>query len=581
MKLIKRIFLLCLLFSTLFLTACGIEVSTNMNIEDNFHGKRVISCFVSKQDMASYFKGDVKNIDSMLENNYPDCFLYSKKETTHGTEFIFEIPFQSMEDYEASVSSVLHFSPEIEYSYTDSLFSNGITLKENFTSVDLLRWFEILLSEEYSVKKSQLSSLWDVKDTYVTWKQEPYKSKTEKIDISYSSQLAFDGIDIFTEETDERMFERKICFQIPTNTLNTEVLNLKSTFEALKPESATAEWTTTKNGNNYEITFQAESFEDISHTTSQIFMVPEQEVNASSTFADYRLLHFDLTRMEALDFSHFVCNEQEEVPVRYYYKPNSMTKTKTVKMQKEINNSFEDKRVKNGFYLLYEGNCQTLSVGYLGTMTIPTNSYSIQTTLKDNEKLERSFVFQLHNILTDEETSQLTSFFEKNNTSNLNMSMEEKGEICTLTIDQTGTKDHLNYSSRILFGSENNSVIYKKNASLLSPMQDISVTETIDLSYFLGNAGSEISGEYTLIQENGHTIKDFAIHSDICDVQTKESTDTSHHASIRGTSFTAEYVGTAYYTPGILFFILFIAFLGISLTFLIKRNPMKRGDISK
>lgn len=576
MKLLKKIFLLCLLFGSLFLTACGIEVSTNMNIEDNFHGKRVISCFVSKQDMASYFKGDLKNMDSMLENNCPDCFVYSKKETTHGTEFIFEIPFQSMEDYETAVSSVLHFSPEIEYSHTDSLFSNGITLKENFTSVDLLRWFEILLNEEYSIKKSQLSSLWDVKDTYVTWKQETYESKTEKIDISYSKQLAFDGIDIFTEETDQRIFERKICFQIPTKTLNTEVLNLKSTFEALKPENATAEWTTNKNGKNYEITFQAESLEDISHTTSQIFMVPEQEVNVSSTFADYHLLHFDLTRMENFDFSHFVCNEQGEVPVRYYYKPNSMTKTKTAEMQKQINNSFEDNRVKNGFYLLYEGNCQTLSVGYLGTMTIPTNSYSIRTTLKDNEKLERSFIFRLHNILTDDEASQLASFFEKNNTSNLNMSMEEKGQLCTLTIYQTGTKDNLNYSSKILFGSENNSVIYKKNASLLSPMQDISVTETIDLSYFLGNVNSEISGEYTFIQETGHTIKNFVIHSDICDVQTKESTAASHRASIRGTSFMTEYMGTSYYMPGILFVIVLFASLGFGLWFLTKRNPMKK-----
>lgn len=576
MKLLKKIFLLCLLFSALFLTACGIEVSTNMNIEENFHGKRVISCFVSKQDMASYFKGDLKNVDSMLENNCPDCFVYSKKETTNGTEFIFEIPFESMEDYEAAVSSVLHFSPEIEYAHTDSLFSNGITLKENFTSIDLLHWFEILLKEEYDIKESQLSSLWDVKDTYVTWKQESYESKSDKIDISYSKQMAFDGIDIFTEETDERSYVRKICFKIPTKTLNTEILNLKSTFEALKPENATAEWTTTKTGKNYEITFQAESLENISHTTSEIFMVPEQEVTEISTFADYRLLHFDLKRMENLDFSHFVCNEQGEVPVQYYYKPNSMTQTKTVEMQKQINNSFEDRLVKNGFCLLYEGNCSTLSVGYLGTMTIPARSYSIHTTLKDKEKLERTFHFQLHNILTDDEFAQLTSFFEKNNTSNLNMSMEENGETCSLTIYQTGTKDSLNYSSRLLFGSENNAVTYKKNLTLLSPLQDISVTETIDLSYFLGNADGKISGEYTFIQENGHTMKDFVIHSDSFDVQTKESTDTSHRASIRGTSFVAEYTGTSYYMPGILFIIVLIASLGFGLWFLIKRNPMKK-----
>ena len=73
MKLSKKILVLLFLIGTLFLTACGIEVSTDMNLEEGFQGKRVISCFVSTQDMNTYVKGDITKIDSILEHS---CTLF-------------------------------------------------------------------------------------------------------------------------------------------------------------------------------------------------------------------------------------------------------------------------------------------------------------------------------------------------------------------------------------------------------------------------------------------------------------------------------------------------------------------------
>lgn len=576
MKLSKKILLLLCLIGTLFLTACGIEVSTDMNLEEGFQGKRVISCFVSTQDMNTYFKGDITKIDSILENSCPGCFTYSKEETTGGTTFIFELPFHNLEEYETTVSSVLNFSPEITYTHTDSIFSKKLELKENFTSVDLLRWFEILLTEEYSIKESQLESLWDIKDTSVIWQKETFDSESDNINVSYSKQLNFQGIELYTTETDQRSFERKICFKIPETTLDTEVLHLQKTFEELTPDNASGQWKNTKSGKNYEITFEASSFAAISKTTDEILMTETQNTTETSTFTDYQFLQYNLERMESLDFTHFLCTKDGKVPVSYYYKPNSMTATNVVAIQKKINNSFTDQDTKDGFYELYDGTCSNLMVGYLGTMTVPVNSYQVATVLKNNNHFQRTFTFQIQDVLTKDEISQLNSFFKKNNTSNLKMSLEEKDDQHLLTIKQSGTKDNLNYSSRLLFGAENNSLSYEEDASFLIPTKDINITEKIDLSSFLGAANNNVKGEYSFEQKNNQTLNSFDFSSVNCETSIKKSNETSFEAFIGGTNFTSQYQETAFHIPGIILFLLLAAAILLGLWFLIKKDPLKK-----
>ena len=154
MKLSKKLMFLCLLLGTLFLTGCGIEVKTNMTINNQFEGSKVISCFVSKQDMNLHFKGDSSKIDAMLDNHCPGCFEHTKNETKAGTEYIFTLKFTSLDNYKAALRSVLNFSPEVNYKGVNSIFSKSIDFTENFTSIDLLRWFEILLTEEYEITVS-------------------------------------------------------------------------------------------------------------------------------------------------------------------------------------------------------------------------------------------------------------------------------------------------------------------------------------------------------------------------------------------------------------------------------------------
>lgn len=576
MKSLKKIYLLLLFTGIFLLTGCGIKVSTDLSLNQDFKGSRTVTCFVSYADMIKYFKGNSSNIDTMVESNCPDCLTYEKKETGNGYEFIFTLSFQSLEEYKTSLGSILNFSPEITFYGSDSIFSKGLKISENFTSLDLLRWFEVLLKEEYSISDTQLESLWEIGDTKVEFSGVSYLSEDGKISVSSMEYSDFNGIDIYTKEKDDRTYERLIRFKIPSSTLDKHAQELENFFADRLPENATAYWVPSKTGKNYELTIYADSFRTLSEETAAALNCKEHQVTVSSSFDDYQFLQYHQERMEQLDFSYFLCTENGEVPVTYYYKPNSISTANTEEIRKKINNEFTDKTDKDGYYCLFDSTCTTLNVGFLGTMTLPVTSYEVTTTLKDRGQLERKFLFYFNNHLRETEIKQLNSFFEKNNTARLQMSVDIKTKTSTLTIIQTGTKDSLNYSSRLLFGSENNSVDYKRSHSIFTLYQDTNLKEQIDLSRFLGKANAKTVGEYQFSLQSSEMLKKFSLQSDQSDISYQETNkNNSYHAAITGCQFSSFYTGNVFYPLGILTFLVLGLLLVGATWLLIKKNPMK------
>jgi hypothetical protein len=573
----KKLCFLLLFAAILLLTGCGIEVSTDLSLDQEFQGSRTITCYLSYADVLRYQKTSSTNIDTIIESNCPDCLEYKKKDTGTGYEFIFTLSFQSLEEYKTALGSILNFNPEIQFTGSESIFCKGLKLSENFTSEDLLRWFEVLLKDEYSISDDQISSLWETGETTVEFLGTTYRSEDSKINISAIEYSDFDGIDIYTTENDDRTFERLIRFRIPTSTLDKHSKELEDFFEARLPKNATAYWVPTKKGKNYELTIYADDFRTLSEETATALDCSDPQATSTSSFEDYDFFQYDQERMEKLDFSYFLCTETDEVPVTYYYKPNSISALDTEQIQKKINNSYTGKADKNGFYCLFDSTCTTLNVGVLETMTLPVDSYEVTTTLKDNGQFERTFLFYFTNYLTETERNQMTSFFEKNNTARLQMSVEFKNSgNSTLTIEQSGTKDSLNYSSRLLFGSENNSVDYKKSHSIFDLNQNITLKESIDLSRFLGSTNGKINGEYKFFLDARENLKKFSIQSDQSDIAYQETNkNDNYRASISGSVFTVSYTGTLFYPLGIVLLLLLLLLLAASFWLLTKRNPMK------
>ena len=580
MKLSKKLLLLCLLFGVFVLTGCGIQVSTDLTVDENFKGTRTISCYVSNQDMSLHFQGDSAKIDSILENHCPGCMEYVKEESSSGIKYIFTLRFSSLEDYRTQLGSVLNFSPQVEYKGINSFFSKSVDLEENFTSIDLLRWFEILLTDEYSITESQLEKLWDIKDTTVTWMDLNYTSAEDTIHISDHHYTAFDGISIYTTEKEDRTFVRRIQFSIPKETLDKKLIELEEKFEAIKPEGTTGIWTTTDTGKIYEMTFQAEDFETLSQKTGTALGTQVKDSVANVTISENQYLSLNLEYCETLDFSKFLSTENGEVPVTYYFRLNSMTEIDSEQIQKEINNSFVPKQYDEGYYKIYSGNCSSLKIRTLGTMQLPVSSYSIHTTLQKENQWKRELLFTFEDILCSKEKELLSSILKTNSNDTLSLKLMEDNKNCVLSITQTGTKDNLNYSSRLLFGDGNEMVSIRQHfLKKISPRKITELRDTVDLTAFLGNSAEGIQGTYTF-QDNYSQTEDFYLKSETSEFTYTESQDSNErNAFITGSKFSVYYKGS---NPSYTGLIILIVLMGLSaVSFYINKKYLNKEKVTK
>lgn len=578
MKISRKLILFCLLLGTLLLTGCGIEVNTNMTINKDFEGTKTISCFVSKQDMALHFKGDSEKIKTMLENHCPACFDYTINETKSGTEYVFSLSFSSLDDYKAALTTVLNFSPEISYKGIDSIFSKSIDLNENFSSIDLLRWFEILLTDEYEIQESQLEHMWDIKNTTLTWQKKTYSSSSDSIQISSHTLSAFDGISIYTEETDDRNFIRKIQFAIPKETLDKRVLELEQIFEDLKPKSTTGIWTTTATGRIYEMTFTDETFEKLSQKTNAILGTNSESPGTTAAIDSQHLLKLNLEYWETLDFSNFLCTSDGQVPVSYYFKPNGITELDSERIQREINNAFIPKLYENGYYRIFSGNCSDIKIRTLASMHLPVLKCDINTILEKDDSIKREILFTLDNLLYPTEYELFSSYIKSNSNDVLSMKAEEKGNHLILSMTQSGTDEDINTSSEIIFGSEkfNLKRIQPSFIDIISKETPTELIEQIHLSSFIREGSDDFTLFYTFTNQSHGQIKTaFITNENQETVSVNVESDNSVSYETKDSSITVNIIRSAHSKIGISILILLFLMILLGILFFIKKNPMK------
>ncbi|MBE5955573.1 MAG: hypothetical protein E7253_03880 [Lachnospiraceae bacterium] len=579
MKILKKLIMTVFIFGIFFLTGCGIEVKTNMTINNKFEGTKVISCFVSKQDMKLHFKDESSKIEAMLENHCPGCFDYTINETKTGTEYVFTLSFTSLDNYKAALTTVLNFSPDVRFQGIDSVFSKSIDLSENFTSIDLLRWFEILLTEEYSITEAQLEKMWDIKETTLTWLDQTYHSPSSSIQVSDHSVSSFDGISIFTEEKDDRGFIRRIQFAIPKETLDKRVIELEQIFENIKPEGTTGIWTTTDTGKIYEMTFTAEHFTALSEKTGEILGKKTQNISDSRSIVPEYLLRMNVEYSETLDFSGFACTPAGEVPVAYYFKPNSMTTLDSERIQKEINNAFIPKEYDNGYYRIFNGNCSTLKITTLGTMHLPVLKCDIHTTLKTDTVFKREFAFTLDPILDSEEYELLSSFLNSKDIDHVSMKLDKDNKHLLLTIYQSGSVEDINLSSELLFGIERISISRVKPSffDIISKSTPTEIIEQFDLTDFLGPVSENYTLTYTFSnQSKSQLVNGYIKKSNDETIAVTDIEDNSFIYENNDTLFTSHIISSSPSLIGISLFFVLVLLILIGLFFFIKKNPMKR-----
>lgn len=157
MKKIRLLFIM--IFSILLLTACGASVTSDIKLNQDGSGMRIISAVIN-QDDESYLDGGFDALEKVLKSSAPEGITVTREfnEETGNITFQIQYDFTDIEDYKAKTASL--FAVESDA----TLISTGTVLKSNFAfnetdNLDsLIKWAvdavdEAKIIEDYSASE--------------------------------------------------------------------------------------------------------------------------------------------------------------------------------------------------------------------------------------------------------------------------------------------------------------------------------------------------------------------------------------------------------------------------------------------
>ena len=165
-----------LTIAALILSACGAKIETQLGLESAEKGTRTMQVSFNMKDNKDKIKGGVEALDASVRKHLPEGLEYggiqSEGDKARAT---FTIPFSSVDEYRTKVASILKAAgssatPQISIVNSDQGLVQGIQVKENFSSKDLLDWLPEALVVDGVIETSNKNSVFNSSSSETTVK---------------------------------------------------------------------------------------------------------------------------------------------------------------------------------------------------------------------------------------------------------------------------------------------------------------------------------------------------------------------------------------------------------------------------
>ena len=173
----RWIFLAVLLtIAALILSACGARIETQLGLESAEKGTRTMLVSFNLKDNKDKIKGGSEALDASVRKHLPEGLEYggiqSEGDKARAT---FTIPFSSVDEYRNKVASILKAAgsktePTVTILNTEQGLVQGIQVKENFSSKELLDWVPEALVVDGVIESSNKNSVFNSSGSETTVK---------------------------------------------------------------------------------------------------------------------------------------------------------------------------------------------------------------------------------------------------------------------------------------------------------------------------------------------------------------------------------------------------------------------------
>ena len=210
-----KVLIFCVsLLMLLMLGGCGkmetMTINTQLNINRNFDGERVMTMTMTSSVVDKLFDGDRDLMRQTIEKYCPSDMGCSIEDAGDNVNIRFVIPFASLTDYQIKISNILNsdsnpnkgqVSPSVYYDYSDTMFKHGYVIEEGFKSTDLFYWLEGAIKTEFpEFEDTDLSALYTAGSNTLVYEGTEINCG-ETVKYSTMESTAFKNVTITTDMT--------------------------------------------------------------------------------------------------------------------------------------------------------------------------------------------------------------------------------------------------------------------------------------------------------------------------------------------------------------------------------------------
>ncbi len=290
--------------AALILSACSAKIETQLGLESAEKGTRTILVSFNMKDNQDKVKGGTQALDASVRKHLPEGMEYEGIQTEgEKARATFKVSFSSVDEYYSKVTSLLKASgsdikPQISIINSDQGLVQGIQVKENFSSGDLLGWLPEALVVDGVVSASNKNSVLSSSDetTVKFGEKEVKNSGGSKISAKDVQDRGFRNVILDVKEKGNG-YDVTISF-VAKEIMNTETASAVDAYlNQVKPEGSelkkglessqakayapSASTASAKEEVGRTLTFSASSIEDLSNGLKKLFGASSTDLSAS------------------------------------------------------------------------------------------------------------------------------------------------------------------------------------------------------------------------------------------------------------------------------------------------------------
>lgn len=436
-----------LILVLLIFTACGAQINTEMKIDKDFKGDRIITAYIKSADLRSYVSSGADGIEDVIKRYIPESLSYKRIEKNSGdVEFVFTINFNNLKDYTNKIVQILNKNPDntikanILYDNKNNEFNKNLMFEENFSSSDLLAWLVYGLKTENIVKHSSVSDWMETGKSLLKIENQDY-NLYGNFKVKKSESTSFDSINVLTEITDKGSYKRSITFimnERNVRSLKNKGLVVADYLKKLSPVNAKLEESKVDSNFKYIISFESETTKELSSKTDKLFNSKDSvfTIKYSSYEENKNTVRVDVD--EYIDASYYFNNDGNKLESDISLYENmflDFTNTNNSIYIKEIDNR-QIFRYSPNFYDVYN---------FTFSFPIKFKNASLNIDINNNklsEKLALSVSGNLPDPLTEIIEANIKSSIESDK---LKLDVKNEKSAITYTLSLNGNPEELTH----------------------------------------------------------------------------------------------------------------------------------------